>query len=702
MRSKTVSFLLALSLSFPLPSAPLFSEPAETLAIETLAIPKSLGKIDDRFQGSGSRWVIQIQDVHAHLTAQENITALVDHLNAVYGLNTLALEGGWSKTSFEKSWGLPSSREKQMLAQGLLEEDFITGPAYAALFSQTPLSLIGLEEKKLYEENRAVYLKHLEGRAAALAKLDTLKKKLLAEKEALYNPDLKRFDAALMSFQEGKKADKFFPLLLSETGSKGVSFSDLPQMVLFKQAFDKEKALDKVKLQAEAKRLMEAYKRKRLSFEELLKSGIIPADQLAHYPAASAYLDLLQMQDQISFRVFFEELEETVARLKQKLWTSDEERSLDDRWNRFLTAQSLLSFEATPKVLAVFSALSKEITSDMASENLAEDLKTALDFYALAEKRDQVFFKSITENPALASQNIILVTGGFHTEGLSSLLRDAGISYVVITPELGDGTPNEKLYFKRLQDNVSQTQTLSEVQNRFFTPSFDAAFADGVLFLKTDKNIPAAVKHIADGFSVSGTALEAGPASAGAGDSRFSWETFKALPRDQQKEWLRAALKETFEKNLRLYLLAENSTLAILLKDPAAQKIWEVVQEDRNNTVVVSLENLADITSDLIGGKFKLEKLQGRSLSEVAATPKFKGRFQAALDQNLFAVILPDGAKAPDSRMLALKQHPVSLLYRLFLSKPELRDLVGQDDFLDLLQGLLEEIGGASQFFKSA
>ncbi len=194
--------LLFLGTLLLLPQTFLSAETAETLQIENLTVPKTLGKIEDRFQGTSTRWVIQIQDVHAHVTAQENIAAIVDHLNAVYGLQVLGLEGGWSTTRFSESWGLPSSREKQMLARGLLEDAQITGPAYAALFSQSPLQLIGIEDEALYQENRAQYLKHLASRGPALEKTETLEKRLLQEKAALYNAKLKKFDDALMKFQE--------------------------------------------------------------------------------------------------------------------------------------------------------------------------------------------------------------------------------------------------------------------------------------------------------------------------------------------------------------------------------------------------------------------------------------------------------------------------------------------------------------------
>jgi len=69
-------------------------EKAKSLDLGKMAIPESLGKVDERFQGTSKRWVINIQDVHAHFGAQENIAAIIDHLNTLYGLRLVAFEGG--------------------------------------------------------------------------------------------------------------------------------------------------------------------------------------------------------------------------------------------------------------------------------------------------------------------------------------------------------------------------------------------------------------------------------------------------------------------------------------------------------------------------------------------------------------------------------------------------------------------------------
>ena len=283
VKSNSLALLLALLIA----AGPLSLQaepPAEKapLRLADLAIPDSLGKIDERFQGTGTRWVIDIQDVHAHFGAQENIAAILDHLNEIYGLRLVAFEGGWSTTSYPKTWALPSSREKQLVLRTLLEEDLITGAAYAAMTSKMPITLHGMEEASLYKNNLRVYLKYLSQKEAIEKQISAFQNKLAQEKTAVFNPDLLQFDRSLIKFRENpKNIDKFFPLLLSQADALKMDLASLSQLILFRKMSALEKTIDKEKLKSESQRLMQEHKQNRLSFEELLRHGKFTGEKLS-------------------------------------------------------------------------------------------------------------------------------------------------------------------------------------------------------------------------------------------------------------------------------------------------------------------------------------------------------------------------------------------------------------------------------------
>jgi hypothetical protein len=430
----------------------------ESLPAENLMIPASLGKIEERFTGQGNRWILHIQDVHALLAAQENIAAILDHLNAVYGIRTVAVEGGWSASSWPKTWGLPSSQEKQNLAQTLLEEDYIGGPAYAAMFSKTPMTLLGLENRDLYEKNREIYLSYLERREDTLAKVKAEESKLAQAKKDSFNANLLNFDFAVGQFREGKNPEKVIPGILNAAGEKGIGLSDLGQLELYKQISALSKSVQKNKLDSEIKRLSADYKYERLSFEELLAGGKIPEEKLSHYPEALKLRELLSLQKNLSHRKFFAELEEAIRRIKAALYASDTEKNADALYDRFQTAKQIIALKATPSDLKNYASFAAEIAAEIDSAGLKEALDLALDFYRTVGERDEAFFKKITEDPRFTG-NLALVTGGFHTEGLAERFEKAGISYMVITPEIGKGLPKEDLYAKRMSENRAAPAT---------------------------------------------------------------------------------------------------------------------------------------------------------------------------------------------------------------------------------------------------
>ena len=133
-----------------------------------------------------------------------------------------------------------------------------------------------------------------------------------------------------------------------------------------------------------------------------------------------------------------------------------------------------------------------------------------------------------------------------------------------------------------------------------------------------------------------------------------------------------------------------------------AARVWDSVREDRRSTIVLVYQNLADIPIEAIGGKFRVDRIEGENLSAVAVSEKLQSRYADALKQMTIAAVVPDSQPLADSRILSLQKHPASLLFHVFLSKPELRDLAAQPEFLDIIHGLLLEIENLESILKAA
>ncbi|MFZ5802430.1 MAG: hypothetical protein ACOY3K_04885 [Candidatus Omnitrophota bacterium] len=632
--------------------APSFAAVDDSLSLKDFAVPESLGKISERFEGASSdRTIIQIQDVHAHYTAQENIAAILDQLNAVYDLQTVALEGGWSATSLPQSWSLPSSRGKYLLAQNLLQDAYIGGPVYAALFSQKPITLVGIEDRELYLKNRDIYLKYL----ADKERIDLLLKKASQDihqlKQTAFNPELAAFDAKRVEFLAGKKAESFLPYLITKAGERSVDLAAYPQIALFKEILTLEAGLDAEKLKSEAARLMDSLPKGRITFEEALRAGKFSEEKLAYYSQTRLYRDIMKRQDELSHQDFFAEIEALTAQVEGALTATDAEKALAVRAKTFALIETLASFKATPADIRKYEAEEASVQAEAAGLGLTDPLALAADFYRLAKQRDEIFFKKITTEEPLG-KDIAVVTGGFHTDGLSELFRHAGISYIVVTPDLGKESMSEKLYFSRMQ-SIPMTQTLSSEGNRYAL--LDEPFAQAVEGLEaTSPNIPAAERTVI-------TAIEGAPsgktaraeARAEAPGLQALWDRFVAATAPEEKKTL---LAEMAVENLKLknILLITDTALREIdqnAKNPAlAEKLWKGITSNRNNFIFVYYQSLDYPDWAAAGavyqqvGNFRPERFASKYASEV------KGRRVAAsIDQpDLLGELLEQVALLPN------------------------------------------------------
>jgi len=113
----------------------------------------------------------------------------------------------------------------------------------------------------------------------------------------------------------------------------------------------------------------------------------------------------------------------------------------------------------------------------------AEPASAMADFYALARLRDEAIFEGLcTLHETQKQPTTIMVVGGFHTVGITTKLKEAGHSYVVITPHVKEHTDvDQYLYTERMLGHHLTEAQIGEGrdwarQMSSAQPPFDAAF----------------------------------------------------------------------------------------------------------------------------------------------------------------------------------------------------------------------------------
>lgn len=684
-----------------------------SLPLPNLSIPEEVGKVQERFAGNNPRTIVQIQDVHAHTTAQQNIAAFLERLRNVFGIETVALEGAWSSTSLPKSHALPTSREKQLLAGTLLEDDRFSGPTYAAIMSPEPITLVGMEDETTYEKNRSLYLTHLEKEKEIGEKIRAYEASLKESQKRTWGPELSIFGNAFGQFRETSDLGKFFPFLWNAAETQKTEISGLTQIALVHDIMSLEKLFDKKRLEQEVQLLMREYKNTPWTLEELIRGGKIPQGTLDSYPELKKLTRLYSLRDQISLHGLTTQIETLTGRILEKLARTPEETSLWEKTERFYLARRILLLRASPSDMRSFNEEKAALASELAHAGLAEDLSLSLEFYEVVKKRDEIFFNRIMNDPSLTG-NIAIVTGGFHTEGLSERFRAAGISYMTVAPDLG-GTPmNEKLYNERMTEDPlkqktertspssirhhpsSDSQTLAELRNAITW--IDDRFSKSYEVLLQTRDVRKAVKaFLGETVPVSrseelshrfrekkvsaapetGTTLRA---------SELRIDEFIAKHRPEQLETVKDWLAQGPERHPKAMLVSSLGILSKLLWEENATRLLKEAVEG-GDVIALAQDIPAAETPEALSSMRGIERFEAKSVAELVGTTP---RFQRLAKKRPFA-IMENGY--PGGAFVVLPEKPISLvLFRIVTLNPSLYQAAKDPAFLTLLEGLVTEI----------
>ncbi len=717
MKKKLLLLLILAAFLLPCVSWVMTAPSAELLKLDHLALPESLGKVQDRFIGTSPRTVVQIQDVHGHTGAQENIAAILDHLQVVYGIKTVAIEGAWEKSSLPSCWALPNSRAKQQIMRQLLEDGFLSGPPYQAVFAASSLMLAGIEDEKLYRENRDLFLTYLDQEKDLTQKLQVLGAEIQTEKEKTYNADLLNFDKRILAFRDGVKAESFLSFLLMLAKSHSVDFSKLEQVTLFDRIMQLSSTMNQTALQDEAQQIAKAYPYEHLNFEELLRSGKIPKEDMELYPEVLKYIETMSLQDKMDHQLFLSEIETLTTEVKVKLMVTEPEKQLDLKAERMALAAKILTLKAVPKDLEVFLKDEAAILEILQPLGLEASLATSKKFYELAKTRDQIFFEKITKDADLAS-DIAVVTGGFHTDGLSAQLRAAGISYVVVTPDLGGTSPNDELYHKMLRMSTApktETQTLSPEIKAVNDSRFDPTLKTEIEAASASARVDAAKVEdkLLTQLGISETATSPSSAATPTADQpALSATDQTALVEDIFKRAFVTEAAPAIPGEQKLVLALEVPTLSKLTEDPEGLRYWQVLVK-KHGLIIYAINNnsqgmLPEILMDAVSSgtgkqaaQVRLKTVEGPL--ELLKTPDFKNLVAKKPDHVAFILTKPEELRTRDARLLALPAEPVSLIiFRMALLDPKLRAMAETPEGFSSIKSILEGLDSFKQFRQSA
>ena len=492
----TLATFLATGLPVPLPQSYAAEIPSGLRVpaeLSQLTIPSELGTIQEislTKLDKAAPFVIHIQDAHAVYDAQKNIRGIVAYLQREFGLSLVALEGAVGELDPVLFRTFPGEKVKEAVFDRLMEKGELSGADAAAILNREWSHFVGIEEKDLYLENREGYLRAVKAKDHALEAVEKALNENRKEKSRAYSSEL-------LEFEERTEAYEAHPEKVLEVlewiSQFEVGATEYPKLSLVIREIVRDRKLERHEREQRDVELMklaslvkekldpdqlkeygpvtEAFRREGRRKEFIQFLGTKARERGISLDPYKRFLKEEKTQAVIASmegETFFSELHSLIDERKEALFRSEAERALDQEANELKLFRGLASLELTRNELKRVLSLS-EFSSHPAGGrphlNLAgqtgsagrapgeasaspgvrrekwKELKTglrpALQFYELALKRDRILFNNFTQEIKNRKAPLaVVVTGGFHTEGIKSLLKEAGYPYAVIAPRI--------------------------------------------------------------------------------------------------------------------------------------------------------------------------------------------------------------------------------------------------------------------------
>jgi len=430
------------------PAAPTSTSP---IPLNEIYIPEYLGSVIETHEGTNGKLIVHIQDAHANYEAQKNIAGIIETLMADHGVKLILREGGISDKDFTYLRNEASLDARIRASEGLLKDTTITAIDYVNITTDYPMTIQGMEEKGLYDENRFSILELDKFRGVASEYVQKMSSAADNLKQKIYNQGLLALDKAKKDYEsEASDLLAYYSALNEIAQKKGVPTSEYRNFTALMKINDMEKKIDFAKVNSDEatedeKKLYSEYQN---SLKELNVNRLFKEEPLLENKIQKG---LSENSDQKELYSISKALSIIDKMLNVKLvpeeytYFLENKRDFDPKlWTDFLRKKS--------------DELGMGLQISENHYAVTDNMPTIEKVYETALKRDKVFVQKTAERLKKDNEDkAILVAGGFHTPTLTQLLNDAGYSYIVISPKVSTKT-DDNVYKESLKGEWAEPE----------------------------------------------------------------------------------------------------------------------------------------------------------------------------------------------------------------------------------------------------
>lgn len=477
-----------------------------------ISIPPAYGLIVESYKGKGSSLVVHIQDCHVNEIAQFNIARILKTLLKNYDIRLLCLEGASKRldTSFYDTF--PDGETKEKVSRFFVKKALFTGAEYFKITNRDQgISAFGVEDKDLYLAHLEVYQDVQPDKSKIISYLTGLETALNRIKERIYPKPLKELEAKDREYQDKIITLAEYASYINRSAKRlKADLRHYPNFRNFIRLVKKEKSINFKKAEEQREELIEELSQRleekqlkrllKLSLDYRLNKisaiafydylqGLLP---ITDYQELLSYIEYLRISSAINHLKLFEEIESLNEKITSSLFKSQADKTVfryskslaasKDLYNLRLTHKALDYMDNNPaefdiERIAIFikntsAALGIPANFDYLPDYLsARELESARQFYQIATERDiAIVNNTLRRLPSSSNKTAVLVTGGFHTSGITNILRQKQISYVVICPIIGMEN-YQRLYAYRMKGIIPDYADILQLVSQMLVPA---------------------------------------------------------------------------------------------------------------------------------------------------------------------------------------------------------------------------------------
>jgi len=455
-----------------------------TKELSSIYIPESLGRIVEIYESETGRitpLIVHIQDLHTNPEGQFNEAAILEILIKDYGLDLICSEGaeGEVDTSSVSSFPDPEAREKT--ARIFVDSGELTAEEYISITKYPDIPIWGVEDKDIYFENIVEFNKIMKSSSRSQVFINQVEEALEKLKPKIYSQALLELDTRYNEFENGNiDINEYLDFLVKLSPS--FDKEGFKNIALTREISELENSIDKNAIGKELEKLvsdlqgvlserddrkykillekMSLFKDKKIApvafysyLEELCKKYL--AEKIADYPNVIKFAQYLKDLNRLNPAILFNEIDEFTYQITYRLSSNENQKLLARSIRHIKILKDFLGLKLSSGQLKYYFDNRQDFNVGFFEKFLNKNLKdynidSFIDFnpdfidallpeleyfYDIAHKRDiAIYNNTIKEIKKRNARIVALVMGGFHTSGITRLLRENGYSYIVIAP----------------------------------------------------------------------------------------------------------------------------------------------------------------------------------------------------------------------------------------------------------------------------